>query len=54
MKYLIKSIWQLNDFLNSEIEQLGFIYEDSSVKKSVKIQTPVMLAYPNSFSKQRH
>lgn len=37
-------------FLNSEIEHLGFIYEDSSVKKSVKIQTPVMLAYPNSLA----
>ena len=37
-------------FLNSEIEHLGFIYEDSSVKKSVKIQTPFMLAYPNSLA----
>lgn len=37
-------------FLNSEIKHLGFIYEDSSVKKSVNLQTPVIIAFPNSLA----
>ncbi|SHJ91370.1 MinD/ParA family protein [Paramaledivibacter caminithermalis] len=35
-------------FLDFEVENLGFIYEDSSVKKSVKLQKPFILKFPNS------
>lgn len=37
-------------FLNVELENLGFIYEDSLVKKSVKEQKPFILNYPNSIA----
>jgi len=36
-------------FLNIEIEELGFIPEDISVRKAVKAQSPFLLEYPNSF-----
>lgn len=39
-------------FLGFEIENLGFIYEDSTVKKSVKEQKPFMLKYPNTLASQ--
>ncbi|SKC74276.1 MinD/ParA family protein [Maledivibacter halophilus] len=39
-------------FLGFEIENLGFIYEDSAVKKSVKEQKPFMLKYPNTLASQ--
>lgn len=35
-------------FLNFEVEKLGFIYEDSAVRKSVKEQKPFILKFPNS------
>jgi len=37
-------------FLNVELENLGFIYEDSLVKKSVKEQKPFLINYPNSIA----
>ncbi|WIF94656.1 MinD/ParA family protein [Caminicella sporogenes] len=37
-------------FLDLELENLGFIYEDSTVKKSVKEQKPFVIQYPNSLS----
>lgn len=37
-------------FLNLELENLGFIYEDSTVKKSVKEQKPFLIQYPNSIA----
>lgn len=37
-------------FLNVELENLGFIYEDPMVKKSVKEQKPFLLNYPNSIA----
>lgn len=36
-------------FLNIEIEELGFIPEDISVRKAVKAQSPFLLEYPKSF-----
>lgn len=35
-------------FLDFEVENLGFIYEDSAVRKSVKEQKPFILKFPNS------
>ncbi|KAB3535863.1 MinD/ParA family protein [Alkaliphilus pronyensis] len=35
-------------FLNTSIEKLGFISDDVVVTKSVKLQTPFILQYPNS------
>jgi len=35
-------------FLNMELENLGFIYEDPNVKRSVKEQKSFLLHYPNS------
>ncbi len=37
-------------FLKFEVEKLGFIYEDPSVKKSVKEQEPLILKFPNSLA----
>lgn len=37
-------------FLNSDVEILGYIYEDGNVKKSVKMQKPFLLAYPNTLA----
>ncbi|WP_432400531.1 MinD/ParA family protein [Wukongibacter sp. M2B1] len=37
-------------FLNFQIEKLGFIYEDSAVRKSVKEQKPFLLKFPNSIA----
>ncbi|MDK2917407.1 MAG: flagellar biosynthesis protein FlhG [Candidatus Petromonas sp.] len=37
-------------FLNIELENLGFIFEDSTVKKSVKEQKPFLIYYPNSIA----
>lgn len=37
-------------FLNFELESIGFIYEDSNVKKSVKNQVPFLVGYPNSLA----
>jgi len=39
-------------FLNVELENLGFIYEDQIVKKSIMEQSPFMIAYPNSIASQ--
>ncbi len=35
-------------FLNFQVEKLGFIYEDSAVRKSVKEQKPFIIKFPNS------
>ncbi len=35
-------------FLNKEIFSLGFLPEDSTVRKSVTRQTPIIMGYPNS------
>jgi len=35
-------------FLDFEVEKLGFIYEDSAVRRSVKEQKPFILKFPNS------
>jgi len=35
-------------FLNIHIEKLGFLTEDISVSRSVKLQNPFILQYPNS------
>ncbi|MDF2500599.1 MAG: ylxH [Anaerosporomusa subterranea] len=37
-------------FLGQTINELGFVYEDQNVVKSVKNQTPFLLAYPDSIS----
>lgn len=37
-------------FLGKELDNIGYIYEDSSVKKSVKIQKPFILNSPNSLA----
>lgn len=37
-------------FLNFEVESLGFIYEDLSVKKAVRNQRPFILENPNSLA----
>jgi len=34
-------------FLNVELDNLGYIYEDSNVKKSVRSQSPFLLEHPN-------
>lgn len=35
-------------FLNVDIEKLGYLAEDANVRRSVKLQTPFLLQYPNS------
>lgn len=37
-------------FLKLELESIGYIYEDSNVKKSVKKQVPFLLGFPNSLA----
>lgn len=37
-------------FLNFQLDSLGYVYEDSNVKKSVKNQLPFLLGYPNSLA----
>lgn len=37
-------------FLNYEMESIGFIYEDSNVKKSVKNQVPFLIGFPNALA----
>ena len=37
-----------NKFLHVDIEQLGYIFEDSSVSLSIRSQNPLMLQFPNS------
>lgn len=37
-------------FLDFNLESIGYIYEDSNVKKSVKSQIPFMIKYPNSLA----
>lgn len=39
-----------NKFLNKDLENLGYIYEDNNVKKSVRSQRPFLLAYPNALA----
>lgn len=39
-----------NKFLNFDLESIGFIYEDSNVKKSIKNQIPFIIGYPNSLA----
>ncbi|QXM06131.1 MinD/ParA family protein [Crassaminicella indica] len=35
-------------FLNISLQRLGYLYDDHLVSKSVKLQKPVLLSYPNS------
>ncbi|CUH96106.1 hypothetical protein P22_2194 [Propionispora sp. 2/2-37] len=37
-------------FLQLQVEHLGFIYEDINMRKAVRQQTPLLLAYPESVS----
>ena len=37
-------------FLDFEVENLGFLYEDTAVRKSVKQQKPFILKFPNSIA----
>lgn len=37
-------------FLDFEVENLGFIYEDPTVRRSVKEQKPFILKFPNSIA----
>lgn len=37
-------------FLKLELESIGYIYEDSNVKKSVKKQIPFLIGFPNSLA----
>lgn len=37
-------------FLDFEMESIGFIYEDSNVKKSVKNQVPFIIGFPNALA----
>ncbi|MBB6216495.1 flagellar biosynthesis protein FlhG [Anaerosolibacter carboniphilus] len=39
-------------FLNITLEQLGYLYDDTVVSKSVKSQKPFILNYPNSLVSQ--
>jgi flagellar biosynthesis protein FlhG len=39
-------------FLNITLEQLGYLYDDTAVSKSVKAQRPFVLNYPNSLVSQ--
>lgn len=34
-------------FLNVELDNLGYIYEDNNVKKAVRSQRPFLLEHPN-------
>ena len=62
MKLLINRVESINEgritfeklknasekFLNIQVEKLGYLAEDSSVSRSVKLQNPFILQYPNS------
>jgi flagellar biosynthesis protein FlhG len=37
-------------FLNLELESLGFILDDPNVKRSVKMQKPFLVSYPNALA----
>ncbi|HRP68952.1 MAG TPA: MinD/ParA family protein, partial [Turneriella sp.] len=37
-----------NQFLNVRVENLGFIYDDDAVSKSIRRQKPFYLLFPNS------
>lgn len=37
-------------FLNIELKNLGYIYEDGNVKKAVRIQKPFFIEYPNTIA----
>ncbi|MCH4888741.1 MinD/ParA family protein [Acidaminobacter sp. JC074] len=37
-------------FLDLELENIGYIYEDYNVKKSVKKQVPFLIGFPNSLA----
>ncbi|MCK8058778.1 MULTISPECIES: MinD/ParA family protein [unclassified Fusibacter] len=37
-------------FLNLELESLGFILDDPNVKRSVKVQKPFLVGYPNALA----
>ncbi len=39
-----------NKFLNSELKSIGFIYEDSNVKRALKSQVPFLISFPNSLA----
>ncbi|MFZ5966572.1 MAG: MinD/ParA family protein [Bacillota bacterium] len=39
-------------FLNISLERLGYLYEDAAVSRSVKLQKPFILNYPNSVVSQ--
>ena len=40
----------VNKFLNREVENLGYIFEDSNIKRSVRKQTPLLEAYPRAIA----
>lgn len=37
-------------FLKMDLENIGYLYEDSNVRKAVRNQKPFLLAYPNSLA----
>ncbi|MCS7205212.1 MAG: MinD/ParA family protein [Leptospiraceae bacterium] len=37
-------------FLKAEVENIGFIYKEEFVQKSIRIQRPLIIAYPNAKS----
>jgi flagellar biosynthesis protein FlhG len=39
-------------FLNRSLQRLGYLYDDTLVSKSVKLQKPFLLSYPNSLVSQ--
>ncbi|MFN3605431.1 MAG: MinD/ParA family protein [Leptonema sp. (in: bacteria)] len=39
-----------NQFLNMEVESLGFIYKEDLVQRSIMTQRPLVVAYPNAKS----
>jgi len=40
----------VNKFLNREVENLGYIFEDSNIKRSVRKQIPLLEAYPRAIA----
>ena len=40
----------VSKFLNKDVENLGYIFEDINVKRSVRKQTPLLEAYPRAIS----
>ena len=40
----------VNRFLNREVENMGYIFEDSNIKRSVRKQVPLLEAYPRAIA----